>query len=274
MATLDVLGLWNFEDPAASELRFRELSKTSSPDDQAILETQIARTYGLRRRFDDTRRILSVLQTRLASLSPEARVRYHLEYGRSLVSATHRREEMTEAARAEARVSYLQAFELARQACLDYLAIDALHMLPFVEPENTGKWTKLALDLITNSTQPEAKKWEPALRNNFGCYLHGQGEYEEALAVFRSNIPVTEKLGNATRTRIAQWMVAWTLRSLGKLDEALSIQLRLEAENAKDSTPDQYVFEELAAIYKAKGDVMKARHYENLHETQVRARST
>lgn len=273
MATVDVFALWNFEDPAASEQRFRELSKTASPDDQAILETQIARTYGLRRRFDEARKILSVLKPRLASLAPEAHVRYHLEYGRSLVSATHRPEEMTEIDRVNARASYLQAFELARKASLDYLAIDALHMLPLAEPENTGKWTKLALDLTTASTQPEAKKWESALRNNYGYYLHEQGKYEEALEIFRSNVSVTEELGNATKTRIAHWMVAWTMRSLGMLDEALSIQLRLEAENAKDSTPDQYVFEELAAIYKAKGDAMKASHYANLHEKQVRAQA-
>ena len=271
MATVDVLTLWNFDDPAASEARFRELAKTANPDDRVILETQIARTYGLRRRFDDTRKILFAVQPRLASLGPEANVRYHLEYGRSLVSATHKPEEMTETARAEARAAYLRAFELARQASLDYLAIDALHMLPFVEPENASTWTKQALDLTVASTQPESKKWESALRNNYGYYLHEQGKYEDALEVFRSNVPVTEKMGNVTKARIAHWMVAWTLRSLGKLDEALAIQLRLEAENAKDSTPDQYVFEELAAIYKAKGNATKSAHYDHLYELQKRA---
>ena len=66
-------------------------------------------------------------------------------------------------------------------------------------------------------------------------------------------------------------MVAWTLRSLGRLEEALAIQQRLELENAGDSTPDQYVFEELAHIYKAKGDTSKAAHYESLNEAQKRA---
>ncbi len=273
MATVDVLALWNFDDPAASENRFRELAKTANPEDQAILETQIARTYGLRRRFDETRKILSTVQPRLASLGPEANVRYYLEYGRSLVSATHKAGEKTETARTEARAAYLRAFELARQANLDYLAIDALHMLPFVEPdvESSLKWTKQALDLTVASTQPESRKWEPTLRSNYGYYLHNQGKYEDALEVFRSNIPVTEKTGNVTRTRIAHWMVAWALRTLGNLDEALAIQLRLEAENAKDSTPDQYVFEELATIYKMKGDAERSAHYAHLHEQQKRA---
>ena len=273
MATVDVLSIWNYDDPAASEARFREIAKTADPDDAAILETQIARTYGLRGRFDEARSILSILQPRLPSLGPEARVRYHLEYGRTLISPVHKKAQKTDEARAAARSAYLTAYELARQSNLDYLAIDALHMVPFVDTdtESSLKWTKLALETTVQSTQPESKKWETMLRNNYGYYLHTQGKLKEALAVFQENVPPTEKAGNATKTRIAHWMVGWTMRSLGQLDGALAIQLRLEQENAKDSTPDQYVFEELAHIYKAKGDAAKAEHYAKLHEQQKRA---
>lgn len=273
MATLDVNAMWNYDDPAASEARFRDLKKSADPDDAAILETQIARTYGLRSRFDEARDILSNLKPQLTQLGAEARVRYHLEYGRTLISPVHKKAQKTDEARTAARNAYLTAYELAKQNKLDYLAVDALHMLPFVDTdvESSLKWTRLALDATVQSTQPATKKWESMLRNNYGYYLHNQGKLQEALAAFQENVPVTEKAGNVTKTRIAYWMVVWTLRSLGRLDEALAIQQRLESENARDSTPDQYVFEELAHIFKAKGETAKAAHYEKLHEAQVRA---
>jgi hypothetical protein len=56
-------------------------------------------------------------------------------------------------------------------------------------------------------------------------------------------------------------MVAWTLRSLNRGDEALAILLRLEKENDADGRPDPYVFEELATIYEARGEAARARHY-------------
>lgn len=48
----------------------------------------------MRRRFDEARATLGRLEPQLESLSAEARVRYHLEYGRTLVSATHEKAEI------------------------------------------------------------------------------------------------------------------------------------------------------------------------------------
>ena len=45
--TIDVRALWDFDDPGASEARFREAFATVTGDDALVLETQIARTYGL-----------------------------------------------------------------------------------------------------------------------------------------------------------------------------------------------------------------------------------
>jgi hypothetical protein len=89
MAEVDVNSIWNDGDLTASEARFRELAKSANADVAAVLETQIARTYGLRRRFDEARGLLARLEPRLSTLGPEARARYHLEYGRSLISAVH-----------------------------------------------------------------------------------------------------------------------------------------------------------------------------------------
>lgn len=100
------------------------------------------------------------------------------------------------------------------------------------------------------------------LRNNTAYALHQAGRLEEALALFEANIEPTQRRGNVEKTRIAHWMVAWTLRSLKRTDEALAIQLRLERENDADKTPDPYVFEELAHLYRARNDSARAAFYD------------
>ncbi len=151
----------------------------------------------------------------------------------------------------------------ARGAQLDALAIDAIHMLAFVDtsPEDQRKWAQAALDVVEASTQPDARRWEASVRNNLGYALHQLGSYDAALRQFEKAVVLREQGKDASATRVAYWMVAWTLRSLGRADEALAIQLRLERENAAAATPDPYVFEELEALYRAKGDEALARHY-------------
>lgn len=263
---VDVQSLWDFARPEVSEARFRERLRDASPDDAAILLTQIARTYGLRREFDRARAILAPLAPELPSRSAEAQARFHLELGRTDVSATHRAAEKTPEARASARKSYLVAYDIARANALDSLAIDALHMLPFVETDPAAglRWNRQALELALRSTQPDARRWEAALRNNIGYSLHQTGRYEEALAEFRSAAAVVEREGNAEKTRIAHWMVAWTLRAMGRVDDALAIQRRLERENDAAGKPDPHVYDELARLHEAKGDAAVAAHYARL----------
>ena len=88
--------------------------------------------------------------------------------------------------------------------------------------------------------------------------------------MFQANIAVNERSVQPSKLRIAYWMVAWTLRGLGRIDEALVIQLRLEQENAAAGSPDPYVFEELGLLFQAKGDADQAALYA---EKQARARS-
>ena len=45
MAAIDVYALWNYDEPAASEARFRAALDGASGDDALILRTQIARSY-------------------------------------------------------------------------------------------------------------------------------------------------------------------------------------------------------------------------------------
>ena len=261
-AAVDVDALWDFSQPAASEQRFRAaLAATWVEDDAVILVTQIARSYGLRRDFARAQAILEGIEPQLGGA--EARVRHALETGRTLVSATHPPASQTPEARAGARAAYLQAYEIARAAQLDALAVDALHMMAFVDtaPAQQLDWNLQALAVVEASAQPAARQWEAALRNNAGLALHRLGRYDEALAQFERAVALRERGSNARATRIAWWMVAWTLRSMQRRDEAIAIQLRLERENDAAGTPDRYVFDELEALYRARGDAERAAAY-------------
>ena len=66
---------------------------------------------------------------------------------------------------------------------------------------------------------------------------------------------------DAAATRVAQWMVAWTLRALHRTAEALEIQLRLERECDAAGAPDPDVYAELELLYGALGNAERAAHY-------------
>ncbi len=160
-------------------------------------------------------------------------------------------------------MAYQRAIELGLEAKRDDLVIDAIHMLAFVDtsPQDQLKWSQKGLDVAMASTQPQAKAWEASLRNNMGYALYQMGRNDEALVQFQRAASLREALGHADRTRIAHWMVAMTLRTLRRVDEALAIQLRLEGENQAAGKPDPHVFTELELLYRAKGDEARAQLY-------------
>ena len=263
---MDLGALWDFNNPALSEQRFRAALTSAQGDDALILQTQIARTYGLRKDFAQAQQLLQSLAPTMAQAGAEARTRYALEQGRALASGKHDPQALTPEAKAQARAHYQRALDTARGAQLDALAIDAIHMFAFLDtaPADQLKWGEAALAVVLQSQQPEVRKWEASVRNNIGYALHQLGRYPEALAQFEQALALREQGSNASATRVARWMVAWTLRSLQRLDEALAIQLRLETECAAAGEPDPYVFEELEVLYQAKGDMERAAHYARL----------
>jgi len=263
MAAVDLNALWDFNKPALSEERFRAALASASGDDALILQTQIARSFGLRRDFVRARQLLSEVETRLAQAGAEAQVRYWLELGRTWASATHGPEELTAEAGKAARDAYDRALAIAKSAGLDGLAIDTVHMYAFIDtaPEDGIKWADEGLKIANASAQPAARRWEATLRNNRGVALNQLKRHEEALVEFKRALPLYEARGRADDIRIAHWMIANTLRLMGRLGEARDIQLRLEREFDADKNPDPYVFEELEAIYKALGDAPRAAHY-------------
>ncbi|HEX4522032.1 MAG TPA: tetratricopeptide repeat protein [Casimicrobiaceae bacterium] len=269
---IDLNPLWNFDDPDQSEQRFRAALATATGDDAIILQTQIARSYGLRGDFSKAREILKDVERQLPTAGAEARARYSLELGRTYASAAHPPETQTAGTKEQAREAYEQAYEVARRAELDGLAVDALHMLAFVdtEPADQLKWAQKALAIAQASSQPAAKKWEASLRNNIGYALYQLGRYDEALDQFKQAVMLREKGEDVQAKRVAHWMVAWTLRALNRPDEALEIQLRLERERQADGAPSPYVFEELELLYRGKGDRERADHYAELKKATAK----
>ncbi len=244
---MDVSPLWNFADPAASEAAFRQaLTTAPGSDDELTLETQIARTYSLRSRFDEAHAVLDRIEPRLTHAGAEPRVRYLLERGRTFRSAK---------APARAEPLFSEAAARAHEAGLDALEVDALHMIALVEtaPDGQLRWNRKALALAAASSDPVARNWDASLASNIGMSLHDQGHLEASLASFQSSLLARERIGDATRIREARWMVAWALRALHRHEEALLILARLENEYAAAGTPDGYVFEEIGENLLAQG---------------------
>ena len=260
---IDLGPLWDFGNPELSEQRFRAAIVSAAPDDAFILRTQIARTHGLRRDFDKARATLAEIEPGFASASTEAKVLWLLESGRTWASPAHPPALRSAENRERARPLYMRAFELARDARLDRLAIDALHMMVMVDtaPAAQLAWNEKAIAYMEASAQPEARKWEGSLRNNVGYAYHLAGRYDEALAQYRLSLAAYEREGRAPAVRIAWWMIARTHRAQGKTQEALAIQLRLEREFDAAGEPDPYVYEELETLYRQAGDAARADGY-------------
>lgn len=255
--------LWDFSRPDISEQRFRDAQRGATADDRRILATQIARSYGIRRDFERARAALADLAPEIDRASAEVRVRYFLELGRTYVSAVHPAASRTPEAVAQGRFLFMKAHDLAVQAKLDALAVDALHMMAFVDnaPADQIAWNERALALVSASTQPAAKNWEPSLRHNLGYARHQRGEYDEALRQFQLGREMLVRAGRDRAVRIADWMIAWTYRAQKRYDEAIAVQHDLERRWHAAGEADRYVFEELELLYRAVGNEAEAARY-------------
>lgn len=244
---------WEYGDPAASEIRFRAALATAKGDRRLELLTQLARTYSLRRRFDEAHAVLDGIDPDLPGAGPAPRTRALLERGRTFNSSGQR---------ARALPLFVSAWEVARAHALDGLAVDAAHMAAIASAlDDASRWTARALELARSSNDAKARGLVPALLNNQAWALHDAGRFDQALAMFRDAETEWRSTGKQPQGRIATWSVARCLRSLKRYEEALAIQQALEREWAQAGAADGFVFEEIAELLDALGRHEEARRW-------------
>jgi tetratricopeptide (TPR) repeat protein len=228
-----ILDEWEFGDPAASEARFRELLEAHPDATQGwkfLVRTQVARALGLQREFDEAHAELDAIEQGLDA-DGLPRVYHELERGRVLNSSGKP---------GEAKPHFERAWESARRLGHDAAAVDAAHMLAIVtEGESALAWNEKALALAESSDDPAANKWKGSLLNNLGWTHHDNGDFEKALDMFERALEFRQEQSEPERTRIAKWSVARTLRSLGRVEEALAMQRAIAQDYPQ--TDDPYV---------------------------------
>lgn len=238
---VDFDALWNYDDPASTELKFRDILNNSDVKDngyKAELLTQIARTLGLQMKFDDAHKTLDEALNLIKGENVKAHVRYLLEKGRTFNTSKHQD---------KARPLFFDAYKFALKNNLDYYAIDAAHMLGIVDKgEDSLKWNEIGIQLAELSKDEKANKWLGSLYNNTAWTFHDMGNYDKALELFEKNVKWHEEKKSKKQLIIAKWSVARTLRSMNRIDEALRMQFGLIDElKEKGLEQDGYIFEEI-----------------------------
>jgi tetratricopeptide (TPR) repeat protein len=245
----DFDALWNYDQSSDTEQAFRALLPVARAAEDASylaeLLSQIARTQGLQGQFEAAQRTLDEAEELLPNGAFRARIRYELERGRVFNSSGNRD---------RARAFFLRVWEAAVEYGEDFYAVDAAHMMAIVEPPVAQlAWNLRALDLAERSADQRARNWRGSLYNNIGWTYHDAGRYEDALTMFEKALERRKAQGKAREIRIANWCIARTFRSLGRVTEALDMQRRLRSEIKEAGDADRYVEEEIAECLQALG---------------------
>jgi len=251
----DFDSLWDYSHPDQTEIKFRETLLQIPANEPAYFEllTQIARTQGLQRKFDEAHQTLDQVEKALDEGPSRAKVRYLLERGRVFNSSGHAD---------QAHPFFQQALDLAKELGEDFYAVDAIHMLAIIaEPASALTLNLQAIQLAESSGQEKARNWLGSLYNNMGWSYHDMGDYGSALKIFEKAEAFRRSMGNVSEIRIAVWCVARTLRSLNRIEEALSKQMALHTEFESAGETDGYVFEEIGECLLALNREDEARPY-------------
>lgn len=234
--------LWNFNDPVSSEAKFRSLLEHAEGDDALVLKTQVARALGLQKKYEDAHAVLDELPP-VEGTATRWETYALLERGRTLRSSGKPQ---------EAR----PLFDRATETPFDDLRIDAIHMQAIVaEPSEALELNEKAVREAHASADPYTRLWLGSLLNNTAWTHHDLGNFSRALELFQDALAFREEKGDEGSIRIAKWSVGRCLRSLGRLEEALNIQLDL----ARSGEEDGYVSEELGECLLALGRAEEAR---------------
>jgi tetratricopeptide (TPR) repeat protein len=184
--------LWDFEDLAASERRFREqLDQETTDEGRAEVLTQLARVQSLQDRFDACEELLQQAES-TAPDSELVQVRVALERGRKFRSSGDG---------ARAAPLFETAFRSATAIDENYFAGDAAHMAAISVPEKMVEWTERGLELADSA--PDAAYWAGPLLNNLGWHYFEAGDFESALSVFERALAVRRR--DPSNPQAIQW---------------------------------------------------------------------
>lgn len=214
---------WDYNDNLKSEANFRELvaQADAAGNDACKVEamTQLARSLGKQLRFDDAQAVLDEAKKALTPDMHVAAIRWQLEQGRVLNTSGQPHDSIP---------YFEKGLDLAISAGAEYLAIDAAHMLGIVaQPDQAIAWHIKAMEMAEAASDAKARRWLGPLYNNLAWTYNDIGEHEKALSIFIKDIAFRESLGLPFEASIARWSQAATLRLLGRIEEALKIQLSL-----------------------------------------------
>ncbi len=239
MSSYDFDSLWDYSHPDETEAKFRELLLQIPEDDPARVEllTQIARSQGLQRKFLEAHATLDGVEKQLTEGLSRPQVRYLLERGRVFNSSGHAE---------DARPFFELALNQAKALSEDFYAVDAAHMLAIIAaPGSSLAFNLQAIQMAESSKEEKARNWLGSLYNNTGWSYHDMGDFETALKIFEKAEAWRRSQGKLEQVRIASWGVGRMLRSLNRIDEALSKQMALKNELETTGETDGYVFEEI-----------------------------
>jgi len=234
--------LWNYDDPAGSESKFRELlPKAQESGDsgyRAELLTQIARAQGLQQKFTDANATLDQADALIKPEMKTALVRSRLERGRVLNSSGKQDDSVR---------FFKDAFEMARETGLEFYAVDAVHMLGIAtNAEESLLWNEKAIRMSEAAKDPRARRWLGPLYNNTGWTYFDMRRYDDALKMFQKDLKFRTQEGSKVEIGIARWSAAKVLRYLGRVDEALMIQMELlQLPDLKGGENEGYTQEEI-----------------------------
>ncbi len=251
--------LWDYENPEATALKFRELLPTAEravdKTYYAELLTQLARTQSLQRKFDEAHSLLDTARQVMEGQNmPVAEIRYLLERGRTFNSAGEKEQSIS---------PFKEAYAKAVDQNEDFYAIDAAHMLGIAaKPQDQLDWHIKAMALAEKTADTGARKWLGSLYNNIGWTYHDLKDYVGALSFFEKLLAWQMDQKDERGAFIANWSVARTYRSLDRIAEALALQRELLDEIQRNGLdPSGYVFEELAECLLLQGHDIEAKTY-------------
>ena len=245
----DFDAFWNYSDPKAIEEKFRGILASAQDKNYiAELKTQIARTLGLQRKFEDGHLLLSEIEDDFIQNNPQIATRYYLEKGRLYNSNNEK---------ADAVNMFEKSRDIANKNGLAFYHIDALHMLGIATVDDISlAWNEKAIEAAEKAKEERAKNWLGSLYNNTGWTYFDMKSYEKAERLFHKCLYWNIDKQRDANARIAKYSIAKCKRMMQKHDEALFILHEIEGDG-----DDGYICEELAENYLVKNIPEKSKTY-------------